>query len=84
MELVHNATNARLHAPPCSLASLRIVRFLAKPLRVGDGAVKLVTGLVKLELASLRGHCRFCQKSCNLGRIHRPKTAGGVESLLKN
>jgi hypothetical protein len=27
---------------------------LAKPLRVGDGAVKLVTGFVEFELASLR------------------------------
>ena len=29
-------------------------RVLAKPLRVGDGAVKLVTSFVEFELASLR------------------------------
>ena len=84
MELVHNATNARLHGPPCSLASLRIVRFLAKPLRVGNGAVKLVTGLIKFELASVRSLCRLCQKSPNLGRTHRLKIVRGAESLLKD
>src|SRR6267378_5046200 len=64
--------------------SAKIVRFLAEPLRVGDGAVKLVTSLVKLELASLRSPCRFCQKSRNLGRVHRLKSLCGVESLLKD
>src|ERR1700676_1023130 len=58
--------------------------FLAKPLRVSDRAIEIVTGFIKLELATLRSLCRFCQKSCNLGRPHRLKTAGGTKSLLKN
>ena len=43
-----------------------------------------MTSLVKFELASLRSLCRFCQKSRNLGSAHRLKTAGSVESLLKD
>ncbi len=65
MELVHNTTNAGLHAQACSpvlqikssCVVLKIAesrRSLAKPLRVGDGAVKLVTSFVEFELASLR------------------------------
>jgi len=58
--------------------------FLAQPLWVGNGAVKLVSSFIKFEPARFRSLCRFCQKSSNLGRVHRLETAGGVESLLKN
>ena len=67
-----------------SIVRSKIPLFLAKPLRVGDGAVKLVTSFVKLELASLRGLCCFSKKSCDLGGIHRLKIARGIEGLLKD
>jgi len=47
--------------------------FLAKPLRVCDGTVKVVSGFVKFKLACFRGLCRFRQKTCNLGGVHRLK-----------
>src|SRR6266704_691013 len=43
-----------------------------------------MTRFIKLELSRFRGFCRFCQKRGNSGRIHRLKTAGRLESLLKN
>src|ERR1700732_3968297 len=58
--------------------------FLAEPLWVCDGAVKLVSGFVKFKLACFRGLRRFCQKRCNLGGVHRLKTARGVQGLLKD
>src|SRR5260370_18604011 len=61
-----------------------IAALLAKPLWVGVGAVEPMTRFIKLELSRFRGFCRFCQKRGNLGRIHRLKTAGPLESLLKN
>src|SRR4029077_90446 len=95
MELVDNPTNPGLHAQACSpvlqiesrCVVLKIAesrRSLAKPLRVGDGAVKLVTRFVGFELASLRSPQRFCQKRRDLGRAHRLKSACGAESLLKD
>src|SRR5712692_8874836 len=61
-----------------------ILIFLAKPLWIGDGAVEPMTGFIKLELACFRSLCCFCEKRSNLGRIHRLKTAGRLESLLQN
>src|SRR6267143_883643 len=69
---------------PDLLAYLQIAVFLAKPLRVGVGAVEPVARFIKLELTCFRSFCRFCQKRSNLGRTHRLKTAGSLESLLKN
>jgi hypothetical protein len=39
---------------------------------------------VKFKLACFRSLCRFFEKSRDLGRVHRLKIAGGVESLLKD
>src|SRR5713101_2332443 len=61
-----------------------ILIFLAKPLWIGDGAVEPMTGFIKLELTCFRSLCCFCQKRRNLGRIHRFKAAGSLESLLQN
>ena len=58
--------------------------LLAKPLRVGDRAIKVVTGFVEFELACFGRLCRFCKKSCNLGGVHWLKTACGVKGLLKD
>jgi hypothetical protein len=62
--------------------------FLAEPLWVGDGAVKVETGFVKFELACFRSLCRLCEKSRDLGRVHRLETADGrvepVEGLGAN
>src|SRR5882762_1479734 len=69
---------------PDLLAYLQIGVFLAKPLGVGVGAVEPVARFIKLELPPFRSLCCFCQKRSNLGRIHRLKTAGRLESLLKN
>src|ERR1700756_1189680 len=66
------------------LVYLEIVVFLAEPLGVGVGAIKMVARFVKLELASLRSLCSFCEQCSNLERIHRSKTASRLESLLKN
>ena len=57
---------------------------LAKPLRVGVGAIKMVARFVKFELAGFRSSCRFCQKSCKLERVQRVKTATCLENLLEN
>ena len=58
--------------------------LLAKPLRVGVGAVELMTRFIKLELPCFRSLCGFREKRNNLGRVHRLKTAGSLKSLLKN
>src|ERR1700676_3231104 len=58
--------------------------FLAEPLWVRDGAVELVSGLIKLKLAYFRSLCCFCKKGRNSGRVQRLKTAGRMESLLKD
>src|SRR2546428_10095423 len=60
------------------------VVFLAEPLRVGIGAIELVTRFIKLELADFRGFRGFCKKRCKFGRAERFKTAGSLESLLEN
>src|SRR5438128_11284497 len=60
------------------------VMCLAEPLRVGIGAIELVAGFIKLELADFCGFRSFCQKRCEFGRIKRLKTAGSLERLLKN
>ena len=57
---------------------------LAKPLRIGVRAVKVVAGLVEFQLARLRGLRGFCKKSAHLGRIHWLKTTGRLESLLQD
>src|SRR5258708_28576727 len=69
---------------PFALFVLKVPVFLAQPLWVGNGAIKLVTRFVKFELARFRSLCRFCQKSSNLGRVHRLEAAGSVEGLLKD
>jgi hypothetical protein len=66
------------HCRSSSRVDGKILPFLAEPLWVGDGAVKVMTGFVKFELASFRSLCRLCEKSRNLGRVHRLETAGGV------
>ena len=66
------------------VACLEIVVFLAKPLRVGVGAIELVSCFIKLELAGFRGLRRFCQKACNLGRVERLKTTSRVDSLPRD
>jgi len=66
------------------VACLEMLVPLAKPLRVGVGAIEVVARFVQFELAGFRSFCRFCQKSCNLGRVQRMKTAGCLESLLEN
>src|SRR6202044_4090285 len=71
----------------CQLDSFvrsRILLLLAQPLRVRDSSVKLVGGFVEFELTCFGGLRRFCEKSCNLRRIPRLKTAGGPQGLLKN
>ncbi len=60
----------------------RCITELAKPLWIGIRAVKLVTRLVKFELACLAGLRRFRQKSCNLRVVQWLKTAGSLERLL--
>src|ERR1700720_4751739 len=74
------------HVPVSSFCVIctKVPVFLAQPLWVGNGAVKLVSRFVKFELACLRSLCRFCQKGSNLARVQRLETAGGVEGLLKN
>ena len=69
--------------PPPAVRS-EIVLFLAKPLRVGDGAVKVVSCFVEFELAGFCRLCRLGEKSCYLGRVHRLKSPGGLEGLLKD
>src|SRR5215469_5268928 len=63
---------------------LKSLCLLAKPLRISNGAVEVVTSFIELELAGFRSFCRFCEKVHNLSRIHGPKTPGRLESLLKN
>src|SRR6266550_8498218 len=65
-------------------AYLELVVFLAKPPRVGVGAVEPMTCFIELELPRSRSLCCFCEKRGNLGRIHRLKTASSLKSLLKN
>src|SRR5258708_34697625 len=55
-------------------AYLELVVFLAKPLRVGVGAVEPMTCFIELELPRFRSLCRFFEKHSNLRRIHRLKT----------
>ena len=69
---------------PFALFVLKVPVFLAQPLWVGNGAVKLVSSFIKFEPARFRSLCRFCQKSSNLGRVHRLEAAGSVEGLLKD
>jgi hypothetical protein len=56
----------------------------AKPLRVGEGAIKVVSCFVEFELACLGRLCRLGEKSCYLGRVHGLKSPGGLEGLLKD
>src|SRR5205807_951978 len=74
------------HVPVSSFCVIctKVLVFLAKPLRVSNGAVKLVSRLVQFEPACLRSLCRLCQKSSNLGRVHRMEAEGGLQSLLKD
>jgi hypothetical protein len=52
---------------------------MSKPLRVGVGAIEMVSRLVELELTGFRSLFRFCQESRNLRRTQRTKTASGLE-----
>src|SRR6266478_4417704 len=70
--LVHNdLQNFPLTLPhadcPDLLAYLQIAVFLAKPLRIGVGAVESVARFIKLELPRFRSLCCFCEKRSNLG-----------------
>src|SRR5882724_3103304 len=60
------------------------VVFLAEPLRIGIGAIELVTRFIELELADFRGFRSFCEERRKFGRVERLKTAGSLESLLEN
>ena len=68
--------------PNCCLFQSRLVS--AKPLRVGEGAIKVVSCFVEFELACLGRLCRLGEKSCYLGRVHGLKSPGGLEGLLKD
>src|ERR1700719_1573689 len=67
------------HVPVSSFCVIctKVLVFLAQPLWVGNGAVKLVSRFIKFEPARFRSLCRFCQKSSNMGRVQRLETAGG-------
>jgi hypothetical protein len=59
------------NVPDSGMRSFRVVYseivvFLTKPLGVSDGAVKLVSGFIKFELACLGSLCGFCEKKRNL------------------
>jgi hypothetical protein len=74
------------HVPVSSFCVIctKVLEFLAQPLWVGNGDVKLVSSFVKFKPACFRSLCRFCQKSSHLGRVHPLETAGGIEGLLKD
>src|SRR6266850_1329482 len=55
---------------------------LAEPLRVVDGAVEVVRGLVAFELAFASGLLRFGEKRSRLGRGQRLEVSRDIESLL--
>jgi hypothetical protein len=46
--------------------------------------VKVVSSLVEFELAACRRLCRSCEEGCDLGRVHRLGSPGGLESLPKD
>src|SRR5260370_17775938 len=63
-------------------AYLELVVFLAKPLRVGVGAVEPLTCFIELELPRFRTICRFFQNHSNFSSIHRLKTTCTLNSFL--
>ena len=63
---------------------MKIVVFLAEPLRVRNGAVERMSGLVEFELTCFRSLYCFCEKCSNFARVQRFKIAGRLESLLKD
>lgn len=56
----------------------------AKPLRIRDSSVEVVTGLVKLVLTRLGGSRRFGEKGANLGLAHGLKAARCLQRLIQD
>ncbi len=84
MGVLHLIHSQQFHRSSLTRCLFQSRSALAKPLRVGDGAVEVVSCFVEFELAGLRRLCGLGEKSCYLRRVHRLKSPGGLEGLVKD